>query len=287
MGTMPPLAINVSAKQWSCVLDIHLALSPYGLLFALRLKEEMNVWLVRSLWEVLDNADLYLHNPQALVGAVSATDANSLHSALAQWQSARLETDLVGNSLFWTGDRTQESLLPKEVDRGLVSRYEQLARSLDRQGGVRRPQGHYARLFSDCARDAVALAAALGRYRAVIFTLASATGERRGPPALCQHLKHWGIRCHRARNDIMLYSLQRYLLPIFARTGVAELALAGLDLLAVHVIAPQAHLSADEIDEDTVLPDLPAEWPRPAAEDMGLWKDATAFWYPIAERCPQ
>ncbi|MGV2390326.1 MAG UNVERIFIED_CONTAM: hypothetical protein LVR29_25005 [Microcystis novacekii LVE1205-3] len=73
---------------------------------------------------------------------------------LREWERLRLETDLGNHHLFWIGDGLGESLLPKETDSSLVSRWEWLARSLDRQ--------IHTDLLGYAFRDAIALSAALG-----------------------------------------------------------------------------------------------------------------------------
>jgi hypothetical protein len=105
---------------------------------------------------------------------------------LREWERLRLETDLGNHHLFWIGDGLGESLLPKETDSSLVSRWEWLARSLDRQ--------IHTDLLGYAFRDAIALSAALGS--AFILTHRSPEDRARNlPPVICSTLESWGINC--------------------------------------------------------------------------------------------
>ena len=134
--------------------------------------------------------------------------------------------------------------------------------------------------FLDCARDAVALTAALGRYRPVILTLAGGA-QSQDEPYLCRYLDACGIACRPAGNNTGTNPMREYLSPMFARCGVAELFWSGMPLTAVHLVAPRAFLlpgpEARVPDEPEVL----------AAGRAGYvpgdqWEGAMAFWYSFA-----
>src|ERR1700756_3551765 len=59
MPPLPPLDVSLSSRRMACILDGELALSRQGLLFAMRLAQEANVWLFRALWNALDNSHFY------------------------------------------------------------------------------------------------------------------------------------------------------------------------------------------------------------------------------------
>jgi hypothetical protein len=283
MPSFPPLVVNVNAKNWSCVLDIHLVLSRYGLLFALRLAEEMNVWLVRTLWDILDNTQYHLLNPETLAMHARDEGNDSLVAALNQWQTARTETDLLGNHVFWTGDSIQDSLLPKEVDKNLISRFELLAKSIDSALEHNNLGPQPSQIFLDCSRDAVALSAALAKYRPIVFTVHGGRGEGAGhetEPYLCRFLRSCGVPCRRAKWDGSIKLMQDYLAPIFVRTGIAELVWAGMSLAAVHIVAPRAYVVPSAADEESFHQGLPP-LSDDDAESEQWWDDAVAFWYPI------
>src|SRR5918996_1681440 len=172
MGALPPLQVTVDAKGWSCILDMRLALSRYGLVLALRLAEEMKVYLVPALWGLLDNTAFYERNPDYLASdPLLAKDQlpwlGSLQS-LAQWETARLELGLSALKIFWAGDALHESSLPKEVDAGLIGRFERLCAGLERRLAAAQPELELGHPLLDASRDAAALAAAMARYRPVI-----------------------------------------------------------------------------------------------------------------------
>jgi len=87
---------GLSSRRMSCVLDGEFALSRQGLLFATRLAQDADVWLFRALWQTLDNSDIFRGAPEE-GSEPSATGHGAFPSvcSLQQWESARLETDLV------------------------------------------------------------------------------------------------------------------------------------------------------------------------------------------------
>ena len=57
-----------------CVIDPALALSPCGLLLYKNLGEAMELWVVRELWYILDNINLYLQRPELVVTGINASE---------------------------------------------------------------------------------------------------------------------------------------------------------------------------------------------------------------------
>ena len=105
MSLIPPsLSLTVDTKRRACVLDIQLALSTYGLLLAQRLSSELDLWLVRELWQILDNTGYYLSRPTSLAprrpgdAQITTNREDSadggLRRILRQWELARSATDL-------------------------------------------------------------------------------------------------------------------------------------------------------------------------------------------------
>lgn len=293
MSSLPPLDVSVRAKRFSCILDVELALSPYGLMFATRLAEEMEVWLVRTLWQILDNTQFYLSQPSHLLPATAAKataradrrrHAAALASTLRQWEAARLETDLSGTGIFWAGDARCESLLPKDVEKSLVERFELMAADLDALSARSGSTLDVHDVVRDCARDTVALATALTRHRPIIFTLlgqGEGSTPGAGEPRLCKFLRECGISCQKVGNGLETSAIKRHLLTIFARAGVVELIWAGLDLAALHLVAPGALVmpaegdSGQQFQERSVF--VSATGPRRHAWNQG----AAAFWWTI------
>src|SRR5262245_16700552 len=126
MSLLPPsLSLTVETSRRACVLDTRLALSSFGLLLAQRLSSEFELWLVRELWQILDNTEFYLSEPESLtrsraaangVAANSISGTDGIRHALTQWELARTENDLAGLKFFWIGDAVSESLLPSRAD---------------------------------------------------------------------------------------------------------------------------------------------------------------------------
>lgn len=276
MSVIPPLQVTVDVKDWSCILDVRLALSRYGLMLALRLAEELKVYLVPALWAVLDNTAYYERHPGYLAGdpllSAGPLAGGECGMALAQWETARLELGLSALRVYWAGDALHESSLPKEVDAGAVGRFERLAEGLERRLADARPELESGHPLLDGSRDAAALAAAMARYRPIILTLGGESHD--AEPPLCRLLQACGIPC-RGLEAERAGGSRAYLMPLLARCGVLELTWAGLHLAAVHLVTPRTFLMPPLSGEASDPPALDA-----AAEDW--WQDAAAFWYPLS-----
>ncbi len=268
MGMLPPLQVTVDARGWSVILDVRLALHRLGLLLATRLAEELRVFLVPTLWEILDNTAYLNQHPEHLPQAGSAAAQNGASQALGQWERARVELGLNALPIFWAGDALHESSLPKDMDPGLSERFSSLAEGLtERFGESWRAQGMGWPL-QEGSRDAAALAAAMSRYRPVILTLCESAG---GAPSLCELLSKGGIRCRQV-NDDESQPMRDYFKPLLARGGVTELLWEGLELALVHTVAPQALFigSGDECGRDPFAG---------MAGERDLWSTAGIYWY--------
>lgn len=288
----PDLAVTVSQRRRSCVLDPALVLaSPFGPQLVERLAPWLELWMARAFWHILDSSEFFLRRPEHLF-AESPQQAGASQS-LRIWEQRRRQTDRGNLPFHWVGDCTSESSLPGTWQNGaaglLIQRYETLHVSLverewQRDGGGQ-SELRLARL------DALALAVALGQ--AFILT----TRTERCPP-LCDdvgvlELAACADALSRGTSDSALAHTERdWLCQLLAQAGVAPLVLAGLPLAVVHVLAPAAGLLALQHEEEAlpamaeiapelgVLTDdnLPTA-PRDASPDP--WSDAQIFWYPI------
>ena len=275
MSVIPPLRITVDAKGWSCILDVRLALSRYGPMLALRLAEELKVYLVPSLWAVLDNTAYYERHPGYLAEDPLRSGEPSVcgedETSLAQWETARQELGLFALRVYWVGDALHEASLPEEVDAGVVGRFERLAEGLERRLANARSELELGHPLLEGSRDALALAAAMARYRPIILTLSA--GSHDAEPPLGRLLRSCDIPCHGLEAECA-GSLSGYLTPFLTRCGVLELTWAGLRLAAVHLVAPQAFL----------MPPLTADtsnFPAVDTVEQDWWAGAAAFWYPL------
>lgn len=281
---LPLRKLETGGGEWTCILDLPLALSKYGLVFALRLAEELDVWLVRTLWEILDNSDHFVTRPELLsfggTGASVPAAGSPLARSLNQWHAARTQTDLSGLKVYWAGDATHESLMPNGVDRQVIQRFETLAATLERlfecRGqGAQEAAWALGMPLCDGARDAVALAAALVRFRPIIFTVQREDGSE---PALCDYLGTCGVSCHRIEPEVFAFPMRNLLESVFTRCGVAELVWAGLRLAAVHIVAPRAFVIPYSTPEQRFFQD-DLTYLANGADDW--WEDAVALWYPL------
>jgi hypothetical protein len=273
MGVLPPLQVTVDVRGWSAILDVRLALHRQGLLLATRLAEELRVFLVPTLWEVLDNTAYFDRHPERLAEASPEMSDEITESSLAlsQWERARLELGLSSLRIYWAGDTQHESSLPKDMDAGLSDRFGQLAEGLTRRLGMDLSELDAGWPLHEGSRDAAALAAAMTRYRPVILTLAESDGEA---PALCNLLSASGIPCHQVSSAESQPVLD-YLSPILARSAVLELAWDGLQLAMVHLVTPLALLMPTAIEgEDKLFQPLSEPPPDP-------WSQASAYWYTL------
>jgi hypothetical protein len=271
-------------------MDTSLALSRYGLLLAQRLSEEFNVWLVRELWQILDNTQYYLSHPEILLsksaGALNVERSDNMvgeliNETLNQWELARIHTDMAGLNVFWIGDAIRESLLPQGIDQALINRFEILAGSLDEKIN-RDDEKDFGNVLTDCYRDAAALTAALMPYKSFILALQGAGNEAstKNEPGICSYLREIGIQPCRIDAGNKIKIERGFLDPILGRAGISELIWAGLDLAVVHIVVPQA-IVMPRIDNDDgdFAECIAGEGKEQLRKDW--WGGAVCFWYSI------
>jgi hypothetical protein len=293
MSPLPQPDAGLSCPM-SCVLDGELAFSSLGLLLAFRLARapEVRLWLFRAIWQALDGSDIPLWPPDVDAGA-AACGQNVFPSpnALHQWELARLETDLAGLQFFFVGDARHESLLPKEVDKDVVTRFELFSEELDalhQRSCVNEGAGYDPGY--ECQRDAAALAAALIRHRPVVLSRHPRNSDRkqdRAEPPLCDFLRGCGIECHFVdpRNAAAMRS---HFEPIFVRCGLAEIvwdmARDGQDLVSIHLVAPNALVTPTvEPDFDRGFGDEIARRTVREGRNTPFWfREAKAYWWAYA-----
>lgn len=280
MDTLPPLQVRVDRRGWSCILDVRLALVPLGPMLALRLAEELPVCLVPTLWDVLDNTACFESDPEALYGDPLIPEGYPAGffglPTLAQWERARTDLGFSALGIYWAGDALHQSSLPKGVDSGVVRRCDLFGEGLERRLQRARPElanGPPSRLLEGSI-GALALAAAMTRYRPLILTLAVPGSDE--PPPLGRLLGLCGIPSRRLSPG-QSRETRRALAPLLARTGVMDLIWAGLPLVAMHLVVPGGlalGAATDEADDVDLLDPS-------AADSRDGWEDAAAFWYPL------
>lgn len=285
MTAFPPLDVRLQGAKLSCVIDLRLGLSRWGLMFAWRVSEDMDVWLYPGFWELIDSTSLYLEDPEPLLGGAArgigpGLDVEVACEALSQWEPARLQDNVPSFPFFYVGPSSYESHLPKTTTTDLLRRNGLLAEALHQRAVSHAgASSQHAEPQPDCWRDAAALAAALAHHRPLIFTVAE---DPQQAPALCQFLHKCGIRCRKMAWNASENPMRRYLLPMLLRTGAAELIWAGLPLAAVHIVAPRAFTIPNPKDDDA--PTLGKHFgmePSPLPLDGDPWDGAVCIWYSL------
>jgi hypothetical protein len=265
--------VRLGWRPPSIVVDATFALSPMGLLVTLALSRTAEVWLPRGFYTLLDNDTFYRNQPERMGGGWLADGARAgLLKEMAQelepwrrtWQNGRLSS-----RVHWIGDAQYESALPDRLETGLLPRFESccatLQRRLEEAGAIASAP------LDDCARDAIALAAALQPESSFILTMATFDSS---PPPLCDYLQ------------LLDFPFRRWAqVPGVSDSAlspaVVPLAASGRTAAIVQVVAPVIlalpdgwHDSDWEIDEQSGNEDEPPE---------DLWRNACALWRPLAQ----
>jgi hypothetical protein len=292
MSAIPPsLSVTVNTARRACIIDMPLALSPYGLLLTQRLSDEFNVWLVRELWQILDSPEHFQEHPELLLPLQSKSHVhqfrikirkNFIRQTLEQWQLVRMQSDLGRMKVYWLNDAIGDSLLPQDTDPHVIERFEALAMSLENRGASeKRTEIQAYDASSECHLEAAALSAALIPYKSFVLTENGGKASE-GEPALCTFLRKRGIGCIHLDSPEATQTERNLFYPTMARAGLSELFWAGLNLAAVHLFVPRAIVMAipnsddpTQINEDFQLegrePTDPPDW----------WGEAKCFWYEL------
>ncbi len=294
MTTLHNFRVDVSTKGWCCIFDVQLALSRLGLALALRLSEQMDVWQVRGFWQMLDDSDYYLSNEKLLkqgganqlpMFSREVVQSNQSREILDEWQTARFQSDLMSR-LCWLGYAVEESMLPQDIDSQLDHRFEILAQSLEGRWTDAQSKSQLGQVQHECARDAVALGAALSRYKPFILTLCQAESDKKTgiqEPQLCEYIRQCGIECKQANKDPKIKTMTSYIIQTLASTGALELIYAsGLNLAVVHIVSPKAYVMSAQRPEDQLDPQvIPLKTIANHSAIFQSWNGCSAFWYPL------
>lgn len=243
-----------------------------GLLITMALSRTAAVWLPRGLLSLLDNDHLYRRSPDLMGGnwlppesriAILEAMAAELPAWHRAWQYGRLAA-----RVHWIGDMRHESALADRDDASLLPRFEHCAAALDAR--FARRQGHELAPLEECARDAVALTAALQPDPVFLLSHADGRGET---PALCAMLDDLGFSIRRRSGN----------------GSPSALALADPAIVALE--ASQGHAALVQLAAPAVLT-LPESWDDPdwhddarddPADETGgdVWRNACALWQPL------
>ncbi|MBE9044163.1 hypothetical protein IQ255_07055 [Pleurocapsales cyanobacterium LEGE 10410] len=247
--------------NWSCVLDPAIALSHHGVLIAENMGNEIELWVVRELWNIVNNADFYsqrpeLITPQSINGQNNAMTAETIWS-LREWEKEKQQKDLAKLGLYWLGDSLQESLLPNNKPAEFFGQWESMARALDRRNEqLNRDRDN---ILSLAFRDTVALLASL--KSAFVLTYQLPKNLDRDPfPSIFGVLENWGIPCQmlNRRNPVIAMERQ-YLRQLIVRAGLSKLLIAGVNLVVFHLVIPSNNTSTNPIQTDSESTNLEQE----------------------------
>src|SRR5262245_38972664 len=269
-----------SAARPTCVLAPELSAAPNGLFWALGLARSADTWLAQSHWTLIDDAAYYARDctlAQRLARFPEPNEAVRRWARSAQeWREARETLGLESRpGLFWPGDGRADSTVPKNGDVALIDRLSALAIGLEARTARSSRDGSVAGdVLGDCARDALALAAALGAANPIVLTRVNGGAE--SEPSLAARLAAADVPCRPLREGAARDQLSALILPALLAAGFAvqaehdELALAALVITAPHA------LMARELEPNAD----PLAWNALGGEgEMRLWDDAAAIWW--------
>lgn len=268
-----------------CVIDVALSLAPTGLYCVRELAQIVPVWLAQSHWSIVNDEAYYARDERLVKRLARTADPAAASRTFVQvvhdWRDAR---DALGfesaPGLFWPGDGKADSVVPKDGDATLVDRLDALAAGLD---SLRRVEDETSEpavdLLADCARDTVALAAALGGPRPIVLTLLEPS-ERR--PVLIDNLEAAGIACARLTSARLLAPLRARLASILTDSGLAALiATNRLRLGALMVVAPNALPAPLAVPMTDDSQDRLAWNAIANGGEARFWKHAAAVWWDV------
>jgi hypothetical protein len=248
----PLQTLGANGRVPACVVDVRLSLGVDGLFWVLGLARTMPVWLVQTHWAIVE--DPFYLTQESLVRWLAGSPEASIdtcRAAVAEscsaWRDARRELTLETRPhVYWPAERLREASVPKRGWPDVVAVCDALAAGIDRR---RQRSPETVDTLADCARDGVALAAALGALgEPVPFLLTRlAAGETEPDVARCLHGA--GIPC-RLIGGRWAERLESALAPSLIDAGLATALLAGsLRLALIQLVAPQAMIASAADDE--------------------------------------
>lgn len=285
-------SVTLNQRRWACVLDPTLALSEYGLPLVKQLGELMELWIVREFWHILDNTQIYLRQPELILGqstGLSAQQQRSLSQqmirTLQEWDRLRTTTDRGSWNINFLADVLGESCVPTGTDASLIWRWESLAQSLDHclEEHLTAIDALTTDTLTLAFRDLAALAAA---RPACILTHRPATEiAQNSPPAICKTLEQWNIPCQEVALTNAIADIEReQFRNLLVHAGLSKFLWAGLNLAVLHLVVPAAAMLSTAYDQnwsdEYSFPELD-ESIGDRATPANLWQGAQGFWYSI------
>lgn len=269
-------------QNWSCILDPMLGLSHYGVLIAENIGKEIELWIVREFWNILNNTKFYTDRPKLVIPKSVSLDSPEEKNikaeiiwSLNEWQKVREQKDLAKLGLYWLGDNIQESFLPKNKPFNFFGRWESFASALDRQVEQSTTEKDVLTL---AFRDTIALAASSGSAFILSYQLPSDFANN-VTPIVGRELENWGISCQviNTRNPIVAME-RNYLRQLMIRVGLGKLLLAGVHLAIFHLVIPGVSISDTSLQTAQLYSSEHNNWENLDQESY-FWSKVTAFWY--------
>lgn len=272
-----PLSLMQDRYQnWSCVLDPAIALSHYGVTIAENMGKEIELWVVRELWNIINNAEFYTRRTELITPEAISTKQIAAETiwSLKEWAKTKQEKDLARLGVYWLGDNLQESFLPHNKPVEFFKQWEALATALDKRNES--ISNDDSEILTSAVRDTIALAGSL--KSAFILTYQLPTEFERGSSLpICEMLKTWGISCQAIEPHHPIVAMEReYILQLIVRAGLGKLLLAGVHLAAFHLVIP-ATTAPDTPHTDSQLP-IPNSTENYPQESY-FWNKVKGLWY--------
>lgn len=265
-----------------CVIDVALSLAPDGLFFVLGLSRSVPVWLPQCHWTIVDD-DSFLRDERLAAHIMRTVDPAKAEDMLMRvrddWRAARESIGMESMpGLYWPSSGRSDSIVPKDGDGALVDRVHVLSAGLDARGASRGVLGAgCADALADCARDTLALAAALHTQIPIVLTTIE-DGEE--SPALAKYFDRAGLSCKQVGDDRLIGPLRARLAPALVESGLVihaanrSLRLAALYMVAPGSIAAPALVEAMmDCDDNLTLDALSGDG------EAALWDGASAIWW--------
>ena len=267
-----PVSVRFGAQRPGIIVDATFALSPMGLLVTMALSRTANVWLPRGLYTLLDNDAHYRSRPSEMGGSwlpeaarreLLADLSRELEPWRRAWQNGRLSS-----RVHWVGDAQYESVLPAREESGLLPRFESCCAALDARIG---DLSVLAAPIDECARDVVALAAALQPDSTYILTSAATASST---PPLCDYLAKLGFPVRRRPQGLPDDTGAAF------GPAMAPIAASGAVAAIVEIVAPVILAMPDGWDDSDWSLDAPAAGDETSPDDP--WRNACVLWRPLA-----
>ena len=265
-------------QNWSCVLDPTIALSHYGVAIAENIGKEIELWVVRELWNIINNVEFYARRTELIIPKAIDTRQSTVAEtiwSLKEWEKTKQEKDLARLGVYWLGDNLQESFLPHNKPVEFFKQWEALATALDERNES--TSNNDSEILTSAVRDTIALAGSL--KSAFILTYQLPTEFERGfSLPICEMLKTWGISCQAIDPNNPIAAMEReYILQLIVRAGLGKLLLAGVHLAAFHLVIP-AMTGTDTQHTNSQLP-IEENSAENYTQESYFWNKVKGIWY--------